>query len=251
MILIFFILYSVICGASLLTESSELYFVVGILTGAAIFCAFFQGYFLQPGKGYYQKKYLASLSSLAAIVPYLLFSHRIAAVICAVFMTVWLYAIPVARLLILRLIYTNAVKRACLERNHTFERIKGGMLVRTPGCVYVVHVVCVLRRMEAIRLVDKEIYTLRRISPTTAADPAFMEDLLGTQAGAASLYRRLIVGRERTRHIVWPAKGERVLLFLPGLCTWKFDGEQTLTNGSVRHGVAFYEANAFAERLTR
>lgn len=63
-----------------------------------------------------------------------------------------------------------------------------------------------------------------------------------------------LVGNATRHEITWSEllddgrSVERVLIFLPGLCEWRFtNGGHAVTNGSTVREITFYEADAFVE----
>ncbi len=256
MTIILFLIYTALFAASFLVGNEDIHTVIGIMSGVSAFYCFFRSFYLTARRGYYRKKYLGALLSFAVVVPYALFPARVASVLTYSVIALWHYILPGARLVVLRALYVHALKKACRARNYTMEKVCGGMVIRTPAKIYDVRLVGAHRRMGLVTLLDGTYYTVQWVPTYVAAQADFMQFLHERQE---RLPYRLLVGRARTRQPAWSAtlaenpNTERVLLFLPGLCEWKFDGagKQTHTNGSVAHGVRLYEADAFIEKLDR
>ncbi len=255
---VLFLVYTAVFAVSFFAGGDDIHTVIGLMSGLSVFYCFFRSFYLTARLGHYRKKYLGALLAFLVVVPYALCPARVASVIAYTCIALWHYIIPALRLLALRLFYVQALKKACRGRNHRVESLKGGGLtVRTPAKVYDIRIVGALRRKGLITPVDGATYTAQWI-PTYVADrPDRMVPLLRTDEGAGAVLRRLLVGCARTRRVVWSEalagdpNAERVLLFLPGLCEWRFtaEGEQARTNGSVVHGVRYFDADAFIEKL--
>ncbi len=248
MVHILFLIYTAVLGAAFLPGGDDLFILVGVLTGMAILGGFLRRFVLLRRVGHYGRKYLSVLLCLTVILPYALLPTWVAGCLCYAFVAGWLYAVPGLRLIAVRMFYVATMKRACRKRNFKVESARGGLVVRTPERVYDLRLCGGLYRVGLVSLRDGTSYTVRSIPAALAGNPTALAALLGEE----TLRRRLVLGKERTRTLVWSeeAEAERVLLFLPGLCEWRFDGtgEQALTEGSVRHGVVHYGADVFVER---
>ncbi len=248
MVHILFLIYTAVFGASFLPGGDDLFILVGVLTGMAILGGFFRSVVLPRRVGHYGKKYLSALLCLTVILPYALLPVRVAGCLCYAFVAGWLYAVPGLRLVLSRAVYVASIKKACRRRNFKVESVRGGLVVRTPERVYDLRLCGAFYRVGLVSLRDGTSYTVQNIPTALARDPA----ALAVMQSEETLRRRLVLGKKRTRRLAWSeeAGAERVLLFLPGLCEWRFDGtgEQALTEGSVRHGVVHYGADVFVER---
>ncbi len=251
---ILFVIYTAVFVLSQLMPGDGMAIVIGAMTLASLVWMCFSRLFLLGRGGYYGRKYLMGLLPFLVILPYAILPHRIAAVICYIFLAGWHYVLPCLRLVILRIFYMSAIKKNCRERNYRLERAKGGMVVRTPEHTYDLRVIGSFRRVGAVLLTDSNTYTVRRVLPAMAAEATWLQYAVSGKDGIGTLACRMTVGRERTHRIVWSdvPDAERVLAFLPGLCEWKFaGGEASFTNGSVCHGVILYDADAFRDNRLR
>ncbi len=260
---ILFLIYSAVFGASFFTKGNDLSIAVGVFTGVAIFWAFFRYACMMRSAagepvGYYAMKYLRILICLAALVPYVLLPARVAAIVCYAFMATWLYILPFLRLVILRAFYMEVIKHTCRERHHKINATQGGVIVCTPHTVYDIRLVGAFRRKGVVELTGRASYTLFHVPAYASDRPDFLRKLLRAEEGTDLLLRKACIGRKRVHTLHWTETLsdkdplERVLLFLPGMCAWKYqDGEQALAEGSVLHGIRLYDADAFIEQKLR
>ncbi len=254
---VLFLIYTAVFATSFFVGGDDMHIVIGCMTGAAVFYCFFRSFYLTARCGLYRKKYLGFLLSLLVFVPYLFLPLRVVTVISYSYIAMWHYIIPFLRLATLRLFYTNAIKKACRERNHKIDRTRDGMIIRTPGKTYDVRMVGSFRHLGLVNLIDGTQYTMQWVPTYVAENTDFLQYALEGREGIGKITHTLLVGRTRTHTLAWSdaltdnPNADRVLLFLPGLCEWKFNGagRQTYTNGSLTHGIRLYEADAFAEKL--
>ncbi len=254
---VLFGIYSLLFVVSFLGEESG-HILFGAVTALAVIGWLFRNLDLLRRGGYYARKYARILVLVPIPILYLLLPYPIASVICYVFIAGWLYVIPGGRLIVLRTLYSRALKSACRKRNYGLERVDGGFVVRTPAKVYDIRLVGAFRRVGVFELTDETRYTLRQVPPYVSKHPELLRDMLAPAAGEASMMRQMIVGKVRVHTLAWsdiPADGrtvERVVAFLPGLCEWRFaEGEQDAANGSVVRGVTLYDLDVFIENRLR
>ncbi len=250
---ILFLVYTVLFGVSFFAGSDDLYTVLAIMTGAAFFYGFFRCFYLTVRRGYFRRKYFGALLSLGVLFFYRLLPSPAAATVAYAFIAGWHYVIPFLRLTVLRLLYASRIKKACRARNYDCIRVKGGFMIRTPAGARDIRLIGSHRRMGLVRLHSDTCYTLRWVPTYVTARADFGQFILDGEAGAG-LLPRLLMGQERVRALTWSEEpaAERVILFIPGLCEWRFSGtEQHAANGSVIHSVTLYDADAFIEQKLR
>ncbi len=252
---ILFVLYTALSAIAVLGSEEGSAALVGLLTGVAILLSVFRYFPLLRRGGYYLWRFMALLLALPVLIPYLLLPHRIAAIICWGLMALWLYGIPGGRLLLLRTAFLRRLRAVCRKRGYSLERAEGGWLVRTPHAVYDVRLVGAFYPVDVVELTAADRYTVRRVPRYVARDTSLLRDMLDTRGrDGGQFLRLLVVGKERTRTLAWSplgageASAERVLVFLPELCEWRFHGgEQVATNGTILHGVTLYDASVFLQ----
>ncbi len=251
MVHVLFLIYTAVFGASFFSWGTDLCILVGVWTGGIVLFGYLRHVALTGRGSYYVRRFLRLAVCLVCVVPYLLFSDRVAADICYTAVLGWRYVFPALRLLSLRVFYGGAVKKACRERNYKVVSTRGGMMVRMKDRVYDLRFVGALHRMGAVKFTSGTTYTIRQIPPALCDDPARLAAL--TEEGRETrMPARILMGRARERTIAWSnaENAERVVLFLPGLCAWKCNGpEQALTNGSTAHGVRYFGADAFIRQM--
>ncbi len=250
---VLFGIYTLLFGVAFLGDDGG-HILFGAVTALAVIGWLIRNLDLLGRGGYYVRRYTRFLLLLPIPALYLLLPHPVASAICYAFIAGWLYAIPGGRLLMLRAMYSRALKSACRKRNYDCARVSGGFILRTPAKIYDIRLVGAFRRVGAFTLIDESRYTLQQVPPYLGDHPELLRDMLAPESGEASLLRRMLVGRARMYTLSWSdiasdgRSTERVIAFLPGLCAWRFaQGEQDAANGSVIRGVTLYDLDVFIE----